>query len=421
MAGHCLAAFGNHKVPSQLNPKEDALNLAAGVGLETLLEQTQNDQKDRPAVVLSVLGSTTSGKSTITRAFRSEAFKKEAEDDGGPQVLNRNKPTAGPTTSGCWHYRSFDQSHDLHLLDMEGMDGANVLPTDESEHPSTPSLVFQTELPPEAKKVSITDEDYFDLRAVATKEHLPRLAYICSDIVIFVSNQNVWAGRSVWMEMLRAAKLAAPRGICSSHKPHCIVIWNRANSAKDTEEDTQRFLSNHDKGNTLGRFYRSITVLRLHDWDINEDQFYHDLQKLRNTVTEKLDESLKSRKSKCLMYNSLSLIRLLSVTLSRFHSSRDLWFDAIIFEVLQSQEEKIQAAIRLFFQLYWAPSDYTFACEIASRFLACNLRLFLYDLVKDDPSMLQRGAQSQVEQQIFEKFSNELAQFAPCDFPLRYF
>lgn len=141
---------------------------------------------------------------------------------------------------------------------------------------------------------------YFEKRRAAAREHLPRLTYIVSDVVIFVSNLD-FADHSyfdqvpaviviflTYFKVYRSTFLAATEGVHNAIKPNCILVSNKivcSVGELDVERTTNEFFRIHDNDRDLLKVlcvcscfaniqvYGEIKCVRLPNWNANAVQF----------------------------------------------------------------------------------------------------------------------------------------------------
>lgn len=104
------------------------------------------------------------------------------------------------------------------------------------------------------------------LRNVAVSDVLPRVAYGCSDIVVFVTEESLSTSTAMESALKfssrQAKKMSAPA-------PILFIISNRRDPSRedlDPQETTKEFLKEHDEDGLLAENYSSVIVFRVPDW-----------------------------------------------------------------------------------------------------------------------------------------------------------
>ena len=110
-----------------------------------------------------------------------------------------------------------------------------------------------------------TDEE-LDLRNGAVDEILPRVAYGCSDIVVFVTEESL-ATNATKKAILNFSSRQAVN--MSSPKPALFIISNRKDPNReelDHKVTTDSYKKTHDKKGDLEDVYSSVVVFNVPDW-----------------------------------------------------------------------------------------------------------------------------------------------------------
>ena len=110
-----------------------------------------------------------------------------------------------------------------------------------------------------------TDEE-LDLRNEAVDDVLPRVAYGCSDIVVFVTEESL-ATNAAKKSILNFSYRQSEN--ISSPKPALFIISNRKDPSReelDFRETTANFKRTHDRKRDLEDMYSSVVVFNVPDW-----------------------------------------------------------------------------------------------------------------------------------------------------------
>lgn len=187
-----------------------------------------------------------------------------------------------PISANCNYFvGSMDISQDNQrgiMVDMEGNSGQDYIPLDE-----------------ENKEV-MYEECYYDSRRNSVKQHLPRLAYVTSHLVVCVSLLDD-SNSSYKGNVLEIAASCATIGVQNAEKPSLLLIHNKPQGMKSFEtanESTHKF--------EQGQFKIEVKYLKLPyiDSDLPESKEHlisswknlfvrgrTDLSTIRSIVTKK--------------------------------------------------------------------------------------------------------------------------------------
>jgi hypothetical protein len=105
-----------------------------------------------------------------------------------------------PTSSNISFCKSIDivPGETVTFLDVEGKDGGNVFPSTETQ--SDERNFFE--------KTKLTEDQYFDIRNRTVEEIFPKLAYLSSEVIIYVSNLDL-GNRNYRTEVMTTLQEAA--------------------------------------------------------------------------------------------------------------------------------------------------------------------------------------------------------------------
>lgn len=334
---HLTQFSAEQQVKSYSFPNGNALKLLPGNGLHQLDSLSPNE----PARVISVVGDTHVGKSTLIR-------KLNDLNDGeqlGPLAAQANESSMNPNTADINGYLN-TLKHVL-FLDVEGSGGGNVLPTEASF--SLPS--------------DMTESQYFELRRIGVQEQLPRLAYAISDIVIFVALDD-FANYSYISRVKQMARHAT-HDVLDLERPTLILVCNQTRLAQpvDVEEVTNTFFSTHDAELTLLDSFESVKCVRLPDFSSSEGKelFWKQIAVLQNLISSMLQCRLQQRERLGNTYSQLLWGRLVSYTLAQFHEQEVLRIGLIMLQsLLSSMKSYAKKARRYLNESNWG-RDYELA------------------------------------------------------------
>lgn len=208
------------------------------------------------ARTVSFLGKTGVGKSTlIGNMLRCIALAASAVI---PTVGNAGmRSTSAGVRLFPLRYPGDDGSRDLLLLDFEGM-GAGLLAPTEAE-----AEAWASKGPEEIEK-----------RNKIVEAQLPRLAFVVSNVIIFVTESN-WRDGSGWQECLDFAKRGC-KGVrdTDQDEPPLLLIVSTSPKAKAQEKEaggqdklTAAFLENHDPKIEREILFREVRCVSLTHYD----------------------------------------------------------------------------------------------------------------------------------------------------------
>ncbi|KAH3744302.1 hypothetical protein Pelo_14308 [Pelomyxa schiedti] len=270
-----------------------------------------------------------------------------------PTVASEDEEDFAPTSANSRYYD--DVAEGIRYLDVEGSSGAQRLPKDET-------LLSLDNLPP----------DYFEVRRASVKEHMPRLAYSCCDVLIFISQDDFSNHDAYVKEVLDAALVAASKDVHEVIKPSCILIQNKAPRRKcnaSIEALTETFFRDLDPERSLLQVYREVKCMRLPDWD-NSEFFEEKILTLKGLLKSMLDEQIRVRKETGLQYSFYTWSILFSIILDRFLSAKGLWISSLLQEVLNfSSPEPVRDAISFYNRVHLR--DFHQKMLASLRMMAC--------------------------------------------------
>ncbi len=332
--GRRIADFGDLSLESSvpravdMKQRDKTLNLIPTSGIAEVAEYMK--EMKTVGCVVSFLGATHYGKSFLARNLLCDG---NATHGTGPVVGNMD--TLLGTTTGCWYYHS-EYKRDLHVLDMEGM-GAVQSDLRDSEHVPCEAMgkyfrpPHAVQIPPEA--IGKT-RDYWTCRNAATKEHLPRFAYVVSDVIVFICDGP--ASDFVIQLISFSALLAAPNRVRPTVRPHCVVVYNNfSNPAMLTvteEQDLELLTRGFGQFSDLLDHYESIRYVRIPDKNVLPQDFSVRARRFRELVTSLGHERVTKRNQFGLCFPASKWITLAGNLLSQFHSVHTFWSFPILMD-----------------------------------------------------------------------------------------
>lgn len=225
---------------------------------------------------VSVLGATHSGKSFVINKLV------------GKNVLRVAEPGAiQPTSAGvqCVLTRTNRPSMPLlRLVDYEGAEGADSKPAEQQAEKRSSWDAREGE----------SQRDLWDLRRQATRLRLPRLAYLTTDVLMYVTDAD--PSRATTLE--ECAGLVTP----NCEPPSLLIVFNKvspkAYDCRSAEEFSLEVFDAHPFADLTPHKFQAVRLLRLpHLSDAEEDmrRFDDAIRMLNNTLVELLAYRKKMR------------------------------------------------------------------------------------------------------------------------------
>lgn len=308
-------------------------------------------------------------------------------------------------------------------MDVEGDSGGNALPLTEHEK------VMQT-----LKEIDMDEDTYFQLRRESVVEHLPRLAYVISDILIYVSSSD-FSSHSYYDTVQEVAINSATRGVLNSERPSLILICNKSGLTKtfDVEKTTKNFFDLHDKKRTLLQTYLDVKCIRIpdmHKKDIIkkdgtkircETVFSQQINELYKTISKLLKGRKKYREKLGNLYSEWIWCQLFDLTLSKFNFSAGLRMGSILSEALMASDDILSKAVRFFNLINLKPfsqQHYIEKRKHAIRMLACFILKEMLDLVPELKtvifSQMRMKEKREEAKRLLYQFIQQLERLQPC-------
>lgn len=157
-------------------------------------------------------------------------------------------------------------------------------------------------------------------RSVAVEKYLPRMAYVCSEIVVFITRDDLSDTRCM-DEVVRFA--LDQTNNAHSVKPCLVIISNRSEYASKTiEETTKQFFEVHDPEYELLNYYKEIKVQRLPLQERSPKEFQSRLDELLNTMDQMLMNKIPERKQLGIYFNEYLWLLVFNILITE-HFDRD--------------------------------------------------------------------------------------------------
>jgi hypothetical protein len=228
--------------------------------------RTSNENKMSTHDVVSFLGKTQVGKSTIIKHILSNQLNYRLPDDATlvstslPGVAKSALQTS-PTTAGvCFYKRLVSNLSTIYLADYEGEDGGTI--------------------PSDSIASGIQGIHDAAARTEVTKSDLRRLSYVTSHVIVYIADRPIADKVSNFNTIVDFAQKAV-EAVGNADIPNLIIVNNKvdlANADDDDEDDfseeelkhiidvdisTNDFFETHDPQRSLLRYFNDIRVVRI--------------------------------------------------------------------------------------------------------------------------------------------------------------
>lgn len=220
------------------------------------------DAPERREITVSFLGGTHSGKSFLIHEYLHHT---KSSAPYRPKVAQLREGCCQGTSSDVRAYSTEPDGHPVRVLDVEGFDAR------EGSHPST--------IP---KDESVPTGSH---RNCAVKEILPKLAYMLSDVIVFVSNLSF--ANNTYLEKLSDFASQAVKNVASSTRPSLIMVYNQCPNTQemDIERATDSFFRGHEEDRRqLETYFSEVKCLAMPLFQ--EKEFFSQLARLVDLITK---------------------------------------------------------------------------------------------------------------------------------------
>ena len=97
-------------------------------------------------------------------------------------------------------------------------------------------------------------------RRQAVQEYFPKLAYLCSDVVVMLTTESFVC--SACYDQVMEMVVAANQNVSDIVRPALIIIHNQCKLTDnfDVDTTTERFLESHDADGELSKYFSTIRV-----------------------------------------------------------------------------------------------------------------------------------------------------------------
>eukprot|EP01117_Protostelium_nocturnum_P015322 TRINITY_DN5930_c0_g1_i1.p1 TRINITY_DN5930_c0_g1~~TRINITY_DN5930_c0_g1_i1.p1 ORF type:complete len:769 (-),score=155.18 TRINITY_DN5930_c0_g1_i1:41-2347(-) len=290
--------------------------------------------------VVSFLGTTHNGKSTLIRSLM--GFDPRRNEGGGPKV---------PETSGVADYRPtssdtngfFDptgfQNPELPLVDsgiwyfdVEGDGSGDILPVESEEILSH----------------GIDEQDYFDWRRDAVDKFIPRMSYLVSDVIVFVTTEN-FASAHCRTRIVEGTLLNAQKGIDNSEIPSLILVSNKATDQEcwDVQQTTEAFLKAHDGRRAMRDNFRSVQCINIPQ--LTSSNFPTQIEKLKSLISSAVTTQIKTKNQRGTLFSTSVWNSLFKCLMAQFNNNYNIKMGQIVNQIISECRSPLAGSVVNFF------------------------------------------------------------------------
>ncbi|KAJ5075510.1 rbr-type e3 ubiquitin transferase [Anaeramoeba ignava] len=276
-----------------------------------------NSSKDEISNVISFTGNTHSGKSTLINALlTSNKFNGKTGNVGiSPKIGIETNLAMPPTTGNLWVIDD-PNSDNYRYLDFEGNSAGSRVPID-----------IDIETKNFLKENKIKEQKYAKERRKSVEEHFPRLSYLVSNVIVYISTSD-FAANKYYSELLKIAKKSTKK-VQSAEKPALILVKNKCLKYEtDYEKLTQSFFDEHaeDPENPeLLRWYSEVHCVSLPNFDIEEPNsieiFKKEIERLKELINQVIEKQNQNKKKLGILYNQFIWIILFELVVKKFQEN----------------------------------------------------------------------------------------------------
>ncbi|CAF1541454.1 unnamed protein product [Adineta ricciae] len=356
--------------------------------------------------IISLLGNTSSGKSFVARHLLNES-----DDNGfvnGPVCIDEAEKKGATTVNINCYLKKSKNNHKTIVLDYEGEKGSGFPLLHFAQRRL--ACVLRTAERAQQRRQAITD--YF-----------PKLAYILSNVVILIGNDDL--ASTDYLTRCHEFALKANDGVNQMvNRPMLIIVQNKGSLAqsKNHEEITKDFFDIHgQEAAALVPFFSGIKCFCLpHREQLQRtrksildgheifDQQMVDIKKLFSSICDSNSEQ---------SLTHAQWLYLLRRVLPIVQRGKSVSLHTLLSEIVApDSDQMIEIGRRCFLYNYdmmpiHSPSWFDYCCRFAVRIVAHFLAVQNYNRQE---LMSERVINEQFDKAL-EKLSNKLEEFQPCE------
>eukprot|EP00761_Pharyngomonas_kirbyi_P012497 gb/GECH01012524.1/.p1 GENE.gb/GECH01012524.1/~~gb/GECH01012524.1/.p1 ORF type:complete len:610 (+),score=129.95 gb/GECH01012524.1/:1-1830(+) len=412
----CYLDHSKDSIPSQLNSKRKLFS----VSLENeAAAHLRKEHGEETAQVISFLGDTHSGKTTLI----SDSIKK-------PLSVASHGDFA-PTSADVSYYlgQDSDESNAMLYLDFEGSGGGKKLPNDLNGNPRV--------------EVDKAPKKYMKRRLNSVEENFPRLAYLSSDIIVYVS-LNTFANSDYLESAIKMGK-SAVAGVKEAYKPSLILVSNVCSNSAfvgSIDQATKKFLEAHtndyadenesdeedddddeedeqfDAG-MLKDWFSSVHCVCIPDKERESDLFQQQTTKLDDLINNLMRTRNQDKKQKGMLYSVEVWTYLLRNIINDFSSPRITFSLKLLEAMAQFQGTEMLKILKVWDLCKDLEITFEDQREIFAKMLATFIaerymaeRITLGDNVYFNENHKQRRATE--ARKTADMFASQMVELTPC-------
>ncbi|CAF1540480.1 unnamed protein product, partial [Rotaria sp. Silwood1] len=356
--------------------------------------------------IISLLGNTSSGKSFVARHLLSES--EDNDFVNGPTCVDEAEKKGATTVNINCYLNKFTNHQKTLILDYEGEKGSGF-----------PLLHFAQR---RFARVSRTAEKAQQRRQAIT-DYFPKLAYILSNVVILIGNDDL--ASTDYLTRCREFALKANDGVSQMvNPPMLIIVQNKGSLAQSQnhEEITKKFFDIHgQEAAALKPYFSDIKCFCLP----HRDQ----LQRTKNGILDghqifnqqmadirEMFLKIRDRNSERSLTHAQWLY-LLQRVLPIVQSGKSVSLHTLLSEIVAPDgDQMIEISRRCFLYTYdmmsiHSPAWFDYCCRFAVRVMAHFLAVQNYN----QPELMSERIVSEQCDKALEELSNILEEFQPCE------
>lgn len=354
----------------------DSLELR--VNEENVVRLLGMSQKWRISNVVSVLGDTHSGKSTLINELLhgAEGPSVAAAQQGEPTTANvhvfdaRVEPptSSAPSSSAPPSPASDgDMTSAIRFLDMEGENGGRP-----------PKGLLREKLASILSTMKITE--YQERRRNAVAANISRLSYVVSDVVLFVGNESF--SNALYAQRLIRLVRSSVENVDSASSPSLVLVYNKCGLDEqfDIERCTEQFFENPENGELKHLFSEVKCVCIPHRDQVKkvrregasayfidgEEIFTRQMKLLEAHIKLVLERRVAQRESAGLLFSEFTWCLLFQAVIQKFDER--LRMGEILANILKPQDFLAARAFEFFLSVYGLETK----AKTKDHFLRCR-------------------------------------------------
>ena len=185
-------------------------------------------------------------------------------------------------------------------------------------------------------------------RSVAVEKFLPRMAYVCSELVVYVTRDDLSDTRC----MDEVGRFAFDQtNNAHSVKPSLIIVSNRSEYASKTiEETTEEFFEVHDPERELFSYYNEIKVQRLPVQERSPIDFQSRLDELLHAMDQMLKHKVQERKQLGIYFSEVQWLLVFNILImEHFDPDKPIHMGEVVQKAMIPKEDFLFYQVFRFF------------------------------------------------------------------------